>query len=150
MRSDQDPLDNLPEEIDSVEFGWGETLTHKTDENIPPSEKPMINFDSEENEVYIEGILTYGSSTCNAITIRNLDFEDVKNELHIGVGWIEEGNKSGLFTGSCTDDLDHKPYFVTLELESSLPSRVEIVENHFDPTEDDDTHVVTNRMEYSE
>ncbi|WP_247005052.1 hypothetical protein [Halosolutus gelatinilyticus] len=150
LRSDPDPLDNLPEEIDSAEFDWGEIPTREIDENTPPSEKPIINFDSEENEVYVEGVLTYGSSTCNAITVEKLNFENEKNTLHISVGWVEEGNKTGLFTGSCTDDLDHKPYSVTLGLESTLPNIVEAVENHFDPTEDDDTRVVTNRIEYSE
>ncbi|MFC6752054.1 hypothetical protein [Halorubrum tibetense] len=149
LRSDRDPLDNPPKEIDSTKFEWGKISTLEIDKNTLPSEEPRINFDIEEKEVNIQGFLTYGSSTCNAIRIEDLNFENKKKKLCIGVGWIEEGNKSGLFTGSCTDDLDHKPYSVTLGLESSLPDIVEVVENHFDPTEDDNTRVVTSRIKNS-
>ncbi|WP_424016169.1 hypothetical protein ACOZ4N_00805 (plasmid) [Halorientalis pallida] len=147
---DQDHSDSLPSGVNSVDFDEGQNSTTRIGENTPPNRPPIVNFQEKNETIYVEGVLTYGSSTCNNISIKDIRYDKKSGMLNLDIGWTKEEDDSGGFTSSCTDDLASKPYSVSIQFESKVPSVVEITEFHYEPVKNDNTRTVSTRVKNSD
>lgn len=142
---DEDPMNDLPEGIEDAQFEWSRERTAEVDDDeYLPEDKPRIQLNEQTNEVEVSGVLTYGSSTCNAITVEKIRSNGSTNELHVEIGW-EEDRSDGV--SGCTDDLDFGSYSLSLLYDTALPSDITVVERHLEPAEDDDEMTVSNRIQ---
>lgn len=147
-RDDADPLDGPPDGIEETTFDWSRDNSEMAEENVLPGDEPRVRFHGSTRTVSITGVLTYGSSSCDAIRVEDLSLDEASDELRVDVGWEEDGSDDGLVR-VCNDDLDDGSYELRLRFAEELPTAVRVVEHHRAPSEDDGERVVstTSRRE---
>ena len=137
-----DPLPDLPAGVASATFDWGDDAATDFDPATPPTADPIVAFDGESGTVSVEGVLTYGSSEGHVIHVQSVTLDRTADALGVTVSWAEGGPAR-----SCSDDLAHDPYSLTLQFDTAVPEAVTVTERHFEPSAEGDTETRTVQVE---
>ena len=116
---------DTPEYVRDIEFEWRDFHEiSPSPDAVTPDGPP--DFDTTGASVYIEGWITYGSSTCDEPFLAAVDTNDGRETLEITV---DQREKPDLDRNSCTDDLATALYSISISFDGTL-ERIEVVEEH--------------------
>lgn len=87
---------------------------------------PRVEFDEENEQVIVTGVLRVGSSSCNEAAVDFVQYDD--GELRTRL--ISTSQQEHTTSVPCTDDIKHAYYRLAVTFDEGLPERVIIDEQH--------------------
>lgn len=138
--SEDDPLHQPPDAVKDTQFEWSdEPLEYQEDDEWFKSDYNSPDITVDGDKLQINGVLRYGSSTCNRIHVDELYIEG--DQLTVGISWGEKESTPGY----CTDDLDIGSYQLEISFRPPEIGTVVVNGSHREPHEDNGSYTVTKK-----